>query len=170
MLLWPARHRLEAMVTMDVAKAVADFKGGKVEYRTDRYGNVAVPVGKVSFSIEALSSNLRAILEELERAKPSSAKGRYFKRITLATTMGPGIKVDPVRRDALDRVIDGQQRDDVPGGALEDERAGAVGRAQPLDGGVSVEDGDVDTVQPRVGQQPHVGQLVVDARAAERAQ
>jgi len=89
-------------VTMDVAKAVADFKGGKVEYRTDRYGNVAVPVGKVSFSIEALSSNLRAILEELERAKPSSAKGRYFKRITLATTMGPGIKVDPGRMFALD--------------------------------------------------------------------
>ncbi len=89
-------------VTMDVGKAVADFKGGKVEYRTDRYGNVHVPVGKVSFSIEALTANLRAVLEELERAKPSSAKGRYFKRITLSTTMGPGIKVDPYRMYALD--------------------------------------------------------------------
>ena len=89
-------------VTMDVGKAVADFKGGKVEYRTDRYGNVHVPVGKVSFSIEALTANLRAVLEELERAKPSSAKGRYFKRITLASTMGPGIKVDPARMYALD--------------------------------------------------------------------
>jgi len=89
-------------VTMDVAKAVADFKGGKVEYRTDRYGNVHVLVGKVSFSIEALAGNLRAVLEELERAKPSSAKGRYFKRISLSTTMGPGIKVDPSRMFVFD--------------------------------------------------------------------
>ena len=89
-------------VTMDVGKAVSDFKGGKVEYRTDRYGNVHVPVGKVSFAIEALTANLRAVLEELERAKPSSAKGRYFKRITLSTTMGPGIKVDPYRMYVFD--------------------------------------------------------------------
>jgi large subunit ribosomal protein L1 len=84
-------------VTTEVAKAVADFKGGKVEYRTDRYGNVHVPLGKASFTPDALGANLRAVLEELERAKPASAKGRYFKRITLATTMGPGIKVDPNR-------------------------------------------------------------------------
>jgi large subunit ribosomal protein L1 len=84
-------------VTTDVAKAVADFKGGKVEYRTDRYGNVHVPVGKVSFDSTALSGNLRVVLEELERAKPSSAKGRYFKRVSLASTMGPGIKIDPNR-------------------------------------------------------------------------
>lgn len=86
-------------VTTDVAKAVTDFKGGKVEYRTDRYGNVHVPVGKVSFSLEDLSANLRAVLEELDRAKPASSKGRYIRRISLSSTMGPGIKVDPSRRE-----------------------------------------------------------------------
>ena len=84
-------------VTTDVAKAISDFKGGKVEYRTDRYGNVHVPVGKVSFDSEALGANLRVVLDELERAKPSSAKGRYFRRISLASTMGPGVKIDPNR-------------------------------------------------------------------------
>ena len=84
-------------VTTDVGKAVADFKGGKVEYRTDRYGNVHVPVGKVSFELAALNANMRAVLDELERAKPSSAKGRYLKRITVSSTMGPGVKVDPQR-------------------------------------------------------------------------
>ncbi len=84
-------------VTTDVGKAVADFKGGKVEYRTDRHGNVHVPVGKVSFDAAALATNLTAILEELVRAKPSSAKGRYLKKITLSSTMGPGVKVDPQR-------------------------------------------------------------------------
>ncbi|HTY73381.1 MAG TPA: 50S ribosomal protein L1 [Actinomycetes bacterium] len=92
-------------VTTDVAKAVSDFKGGKVEYRTDRYGNVHVPLGKASFSPEALGANLRVVLEELERAKPASAKGRYFKRITLASTMGPGVKIDPNRMfDTADEV------------------------------------------------------------------
>jgi large subunit ribosomal protein L1 len=86
-------------VTTDVAKAVTDFKGGKVEYRTDRYGNVHVPVGKVSFGVDALSANLRAVLDELDRAKPASAKGRYVRRISLSSTMGPGIKIDPNRRD-----------------------------------------------------------------------
>ena len=84
-------------VTTDVGKAVADFKGGKVEYRTDRQGNVHVPVGKVSFELAALNANMRAVLDELERAKPSSAKGRYLKRITVSSTMGPGVKVDPQR-------------------------------------------------------------------------
>ena len=84
-------------VTTDVGKAVADFKGGKVEYRTDRHGNVHVPIGKVSFEAPALTANLRAVLEELERAKPSAAKGRYFKRVTLASTMGPGVQLDPQR-------------------------------------------------------------------------
>jgi large subunit ribosomal protein L1 len=87
-------------VTTDVAKAVTDFKGGKVEYRTDRYGNVHVPLGKVSFAPEALVANYRAVVEELERVKPPAAKGRYFRKITVASTMGPGIKVDPHRRDA----------------------------------------------------------------------
>ena len=91
-------------VTTDVAKAVADFKGGKVEYRTDRYGNVHVPVGKASFEIGALTSNLRAVLEEVERAKPSTAKGRYFRRITLASTMGPGVKIDPNRLKVVEVV------------------------------------------------------------------
>jgi large subunit ribosomal protein L1 len=84
-------------VTPDVAKAVADFKGGKVEYRTDRYGNVHVPIGKASFTAAALLDNFRAVVDELNRAKPAAAKGRYVRRVTLSTTMGPGIKVDPNR-------------------------------------------------------------------------
>src|SRR3954462_7125977 len=84
-------------VTTDVGKAVGEFKGGKVEYRTDRYGNVHVPIGKVSFSEEALVANLRAVLDELQRAKPASSKGQYLKRISLASTMGPSVKVDPNR-------------------------------------------------------------------------
>ena len=90
-------------VTTDVAKAVAEFKGGKVEYRTDRYGNIHVPVGKVSFAPPALLDNVRAVLDELNRAKPASAKGRYMRRIALSSTMGPGVKIDPGRlRDAAD--------------------------------------------------------------------
>jgi large subunit ribosomal protein L1 len=84
-------------VTPDVAKAVAEFKGGKVEYRTDRYGNVHVPIGKASFTPAALLENFRVVIDELHRAKPASAKGRYVKRVTVASTMGPGIKVDPAR-------------------------------------------------------------------------
>ena len=89
-------------VTNEVGKAVTDFKGGKVEYRTDRQGNVHVPVGKVSFDLPALTANLRAVLDELERAKPASAKGRYFRRITISSTMGPGVKVDTQRRFVAD--------------------------------------------------------------------
>jgi len=84
-------------VTNDVARAVSEFKGGKVEYRTDRYGNVHVPLGKVSFTPEALEANFRAVLDELQRAKPASAKGRYLRKITLSSTMGPGVKVDTNR-------------------------------------------------------------------------
>ena len=84
-------------VTTDVAKAVSDFKGGKVEYRTDRYGNVHVPVGKASFTSEALLLNLRAVVDELHRAKPASSKGRYLRRVGVASTMGPGIKIDSNR-------------------------------------------------------------------------
>lgn len=84
-------------VTTDVGKAVADFKGGKVEYRTDRYGNVHVPVGKASFTAPDLAANLRAVVEELHRAKPASAKGRYLRKVGLSSTMGPGIKIDPNR-------------------------------------------------------------------------
>jgi len=81
-------------VTNDVAKAVSEFKGGKVEYRTDRYGNVQVPIGKVSFSEADLERNFASVIEELQRARPSSAKGRYIKKISVSSTMGPGVKVD----------------------------------------------------------------------------
>ncbi|HEV3352759.1 MAG TPA: 50S ribosomal protein L1 [Acidimicrobiales bacterium] len=89
-------------VTADVATAVQEFKGGRVEYRTDRYGNVHVPIGKASFDNAALLSNLKAVVEELNRAKPASAKGRYLRGLTVSTTMGPGIKVDPARLRNLD--------------------------------------------------------------------
>ena len=81
-------------VTDDVAKAVTEFKGGKVEYRTDRYGNVHVPIGKVSFDLPALQQNFSAVIDELERAKPSSSKGKYLKKVVVSSTMGPGVKVD----------------------------------------------------------------------------
>ncbi len=82
-------------VTTDVGKTVAEFKAGKVEYRTDRYGNVHVPLGKASFETTALLENYYAVLDELLRAKPASAKGRYLKAVTASSTMGPGVKVDP---------------------------------------------------------------------------
>jgi large subunit ribosomal protein L1 len=84
-------------VTMDVAKAVSDFKGGKVEYRTDKFGNVHVPIGKKSFSKGDLLANLHAVVEELVRAKPSSSKGRYLRSVTVSSTMGPGVRIDPAR-------------------------------------------------------------------------
>jgi large subunit ribosomal protein L1 len=84
-------------VTNDVGRAVGEFKGGKVEYRTDRYGNVHVQLGKVSFTPEQLEDNFRAVVDELQRAKPASAKGRYLKKISLSSTMGPGVKVDTNR-------------------------------------------------------------------------
>lgn len=86
-------------VTTDVAKAVTAFKGGTVEYRTDRYGNVHVSIGKASFEASALAENLAALLDELTRVKPASAKGRYMKKATLSSTMGPGIKIDPTKLD-----------------------------------------------------------------------
>jgi large subunit ribosomal protein L1 len=93
-------------VTPDVAKAVSEFKGGKVEYRTDRYGNVAVPVGKASFAASALLDNFRAVIDELNRAKPASAKGRYVRRVTVSSTMGPGVKIDPGRlRAGIDEAV-----------------------------------------------------------------
>jgi large subunit ribosomal protein L1 len=84
-------------VTPDVARAVSEFKGGKVEYRTDRYGNVHVPIGKASFASTALLDNFRAVIDELNRAKPASAKGRYVRRVTVNSTMGPGVRIDPAR-------------------------------------------------------------------------
>ena len=84
-------------VTTDVARAVREFKGGRVEYRTDKVGNVHVPVGKVSFDRRALMENVQAVVDELLRAKPAAAKGRYLRSVTLCSTMGPGVKVDPGR-------------------------------------------------------------------------
>ena len=84
-------------VTADVAKAIGEFKGGMVEYRTDRFANVHVPIGKASFDEAALLANLRALVGELERAKPASAKGRYVKKVVVSTTMGPGVRIDPAR-------------------------------------------------------------------------
>ena len=90
-------------VTNDIGRAVAEFKAGKVEYRTDRYGNVHVPIGKVSFDTPKLLENYFAVLDELGRAKPAAAKGRYIKGIAVSSTMGPGIRLDP----AVSRLDDG---------------------------------------------------------------
>jgi large subunit ribosomal protein L1 len=84
-------------VTFDIAKAVSDAKAGKLEYRTDRGANVHLPIGKKSFGERQLLENYAAVVEEIARAKPAAAKGRYINRITLASTMGPGIHVDPQR-------------------------------------------------------------------------
>ena len=82
-------------VTNDVARTVAEFKGGKVEYRTDRFANVHVPIGRVSFDEDDLLRNLRAVVAELNRAKPPAAKGKYVKKMVLSSTMGPGVRIDP---------------------------------------------------------------------------
>jgi large subunit ribosomal protein L1 len=84
-------------VTMDVGRAVREAKAGKQEYRTDRGANVHVSLGKKSFEERALLENYAALVEEIVRAKPAAAKGRYIRQVTFATTMGPGIKVDPAR-------------------------------------------------------------------------
>ena len=80
-------------VTMDVGRAVTEFKGGRVEYRTDRYGNVALAIGKTSFSAADLRANYDAVVDELARAKPASAKGRYFRKVSMSTTMSPSVRV-----------------------------------------------------------------------------
>ncbi|HEV3093924.1 MAG TPA: 50S ribosomal protein L1 [Solirubrobacteraceae bacterium] len=90
-------------VTMDVAKAVEDSKSGKVEYRTDRTAIVHMVIGKASFDEQRLLENYAAVIEELIRAKPSAAKGRYLHSITMTSTMGPGVKIDPTRtRDIVE--------------------------------------------------------------------
>lgn len=90
-------------VTMDVAKAVTEAKAGKVEYRTDRTAIVHLTIGKVDFPDSQLLENYAAVIDELMRAKPSAAKGKYIKSITMASTMGPGVKVDPTRtKDILE--------------------------------------------------------------------
>jgi large subunit ribosomal protein L1 len=92
-------------VTMDVTRAVSDAKAGKLEYRTDRGANVHLPIGKRSFDERALLENYAALVEEIVRAKPSAAKGRYIRQITLTTTMGPGIHVDStITRDIAEEL------------------------------------------------------------------
>jgi large subunit ribosomal protein L1 len=93
-------------VTMDVAKAVEESKSGKVEYRTDRTAIVHLVIGKTSFEESALLANYAAVIEELIRAKPSAAKGRYLRSITVASTMSPGVKIDPSRtRDIVEEGV-----------------------------------------------------------------
>ncbi len=82
-------------VTPDVAKAVGEFKAGRVEYRNDRYGNVHVPVGRVSFEAPSLVDNFGAAADELVRARPAAAKGRFLRKIAVSSTMGPGVRIDP---------------------------------------------------------------------------
>ena len=92
-------------VTMEVGKAVTEFKGGRVEYRTDKVGNIHIRVGKASFTREQLVTNIHAVIEELQRAKPASAKGRYLLSVTVATTMGPGVHIDPARARQADEEL-----------------------------------------------------------------
>jgi large subunit ribosomal protein L1 len=93
-------------VTMDVARAVEESKAGKVEYRTDRHAIVHLVIGKRAFEERRLLENYAAVIEELIRAKPSAAKGRYIRSVTFATTMGPGVKVDPSRtRDIVEEPV-----------------------------------------------------------------
>ena len=87
-------------VTMDVTRAVNEIKAGKIEYRTDKAGNVQAPIGKVSFTDEQLLANYIALPETLVKVKPSGAKGQYMKTITLSTTMGPGVKVDVLKANS----------------------------------------------------------------------
>ena len=92
-------------VTTDVAKAVTEFKGGRVEYRSDKIGNVQLRVGKVSFSRDDLARNVQAVVDEIVRVKPASAKGRYMMSITVSSTMGPGVKIDPTRTKVVDEAL-----------------------------------------------------------------
>ena len=88
-------------VTPDVGKAISEFKAGRVEYRNDRYGNVHVPIGKVSFESEQLTANFGAVADEIIRARPAAAKGRFVRKVTLSSTMGPGVNIDPSKVEDL---------------------------------------------------------------------
>jgi large subunit ribosomal protein L1 len=98
-------------VTADVAKAVTDIKGGKIEFRVDRHGNLHFIIGKASFTARALVENYAAAIDEVIRLKPAAAKGKYLRKVTFATTMGPGISVDP----AVTRGIVGEFEDAAAG-------------------------------------------------------
>jgi large subunit ribosomal protein L1 len=90
-------------VTNDITKAVSEIKGGKVEYRSDRTGNVHLIIGKKSFEERALFENYLAVVDEILRAKPSTAKGRYIKSLALSSTMGPSVRVDPTRPKGIEQ-------------------------------------------------------------------
>ena len=94
-------------VTNDIAKAVSDVKGGKIEYRADRTGNVHLVIGKKSFEERALLENYLAVVDEVLKAKPSSAKGRYIKTLAVSSTMGPGIRIDPTHPREAESVTAG---------------------------------------------------------------
>jgi large subunit ribosomal protein L1 len=94
-------------VTDDIGKVVADIKGGMVEYRTDKHGNLHLIIGKKSFDEGDLRQNYAAVIEEVNRAKPAAAKGRYLKSIALSTTMGPGIRIDPTKSKDLEDELEG---------------------------------------------------------------
>src|SRR5437764_4339402 len=98
-------------VTMDVGKAVSEAKAGKLEYRTDRGANVHVAIGKKSFDERALVENYAAVLDEIVRAKPAAAKGRYIHSVTLTSTMAPGIHVDPARIRGIVEELDGHSQE-----------------------------------------------------------
>ncbi len=100
-------------VTFDIAKAVSDAKAGKLEYRTDRGANVHLAIGKKSFDARALVENYAAVLDEIVRAKPAAAKGRYIRQITLTSTMGPGIHVDPAKTRGIVEELE-EQAEAVP--------------------------------------------------------
>ena len=99
-------------VTMDLTKAVRDAKAGKLEYRTDRGANVHVTIGKKSFDERQLLENYAALIDEIMRAKPAAAKGRYIKTVTLTSTMGPGIHVDPARTRGIVEELEGVQAEE----------------------------------------------------------
>jgi large subunit ribosomal protein L1 len=101
-------------VTMDVGKAVSEAKAGKLEYRTDRGANVHVTIGKKSFDERRLTENYAALIDEIVRAKPAAAKGRYIRSITLTSTMGPGIHIDPARTRGIVEELEEKQEEAVP--------------------------------------------------------
>jgi len=88
-------------VTQDIGKTVAAFKAGRVEYRNDRYGNVHLPIGRVSFESDSLRENLAAVATEMMRAKPAPAKGKYLRKVAISSTMGPGVHIDSSQIDDL---------------------------------------------------------------------
>jgi large subunit ribosomal protein L1 len=92
-------------VTPNVGKAIQEFKAGRVEYRNDRYGNVHIPVGKVSFEAEQLVANLAMVADEILRARPAAAKGRFVRKVSVSSTMGPGVHVDPAQLEDLVKAL-----------------------------------------------------------------